>query len=509
MRRDNWIAWGLIPVLLLAGMAGIYHLFALRFENGNIYSPYSSRRADPLGSKALYDSLAQLPGLAVRRLEQPLERLKAPDETTLMLLGTDAESVVFMPDDVSSLLQTRAQRGGRVVITLYPQADGGFFDNIGRSQSEGSSPASAPASAPEPASAPVPPPLPASAPLPPPIPAPAVAPVPEPASAPASAPVPPPAPAVASAPAPASAAEAPPASTPSAPAAAQNSAPASAASSPAESAPVKRKKPADPGARKGRRLFEKRLESEKSWGLGLSFSKPRGLVKDLEKRPFPEADALREPGAAGLPEKLTVHGLVYFRVLNPAWRVLYRRDNQPVVVERSFGRGTVVLAADSWWMSNEALYKDPQPALLAWLAGGNRTVVFDESHLGIVEQPGVAGLGRRYGLQGLAAGLLLLALLFVWMNGASLVPPAKGAAAGEPERVGRDSATGMVNLLRRSVPRSSLISVCIAEWKKGRGRGGSRAEAAKLARLEALSGIGRRDPRAEYEEIRRILAEKK
>jgi len=90
-----------------------------------------------------------------------------------------------------------------------------------------------------------------------------------------------------------------------------------------------------------------------------------------------------------------------------------------------------------------------------------------------------------------------------------LVPPAEAATAGEPERVGRDSATGLVNLLRRSVPKASLLAVCMAEWKKSGRRGASRIEAAKLARLETLAAGAKRNPLAAYEEIRRLLAEKK
>ena len=67
----------------------------------------------------------------------------------------------------------------------------------------------------------------------------------------------------------------------------------------------------------------------------------------------------------------------------------------------------------------------------------------------------------------------------------------------------------VTNLLRRSVPKASLLAVCLAEWKKVTGRGARRVEPAKLARLETLASGARRDPLAAYEEIRRLLAEKK
>ncbi len=81
------------------------------------------------------------------------------------------------------------------------------------------------------------------------------------------------------------------------------------------------------------------------------------------------------------------------------------------------------MATDSYFVSNEAMEKDRHADLLAWLVGANRNVVFDEAHFGIVETSGVAMLMRKYRLHGLAAGLLLLAGLFIWKNASRLVPP--------------------------------------------------------------------------------------
>ena len=66
--------------LLLAGglVYGIAHLFALRYEKGDVYPPYSTLRADPLGAKGLYDAAeraAEDVRLAVpQRGDQPRRR---------------------------------------------------------------------------------------------------------------------------------------------------------------------------------------------------------------------------------------------------------------------------------------------------------------------------------------------------------------------------------------------------------------------------------------------------
>ena len=67
-----------VAALLAAGFfAGAARLFTLRFESGDIYPPYSSLRADPLGAMALYESLAALPGASAARHMKPLESAPA------------------------------------------------------------------------------------------------------------------------------------------------------------------------------------------------------------------------------------------------------------------------------------------------------------------------------------------------------------------------------------------------------------------------------------------------
>ena len=120
-----------------------------------------------------------------------------------------------------------------------------------------------------------------------------------------------------------------------------------------------------------------------------------------------------------------------------------------MIVARPFGvrGGELILCGDSYFLSNEALRAEPHPPLLAALVGPARRVVFDESHLGISEHPGVVTLARRYRLQGALGALGLLAALFVWRNVVSLVPPSPGATDGDVSAaavLGRDGATGFL-----------------------------------------------------------------
>lgn len=210
-----------------------------------------------------------------------------------------------------------------------------------------------------------------------------------------------------------------------------------------------------------------------------------------------------------LPQKLDWHsGLIFTNCYN-SWRTIYARGTNAVVIERRFGKGSVVIATDSFFVSNEAMASDRYADLLAWLIGANTNVAFDEAHLGVVETSGVAMLMRKYRLHGFAAGLILLAGLFIWKNSTSLVPPHTDEKK-EGFLAGKDSASGFVNLLRRNITPRDLLSTCFAEWKKSVAPAG-KFPSARLQQAEAIfqseNSLSNRDrnPIAAYKNISKGL----
>ena len=112
----------LLIVLLAAGFAwGVIYLLSLQFESGEVYPEYSSLRADPLGSKLLFDTLARVPGVAVSRNFTALSEL-APG-TTVLLLGWRPAGLA----EDAEILRETAGRGVRVVAAMdaraYPPSD--------------------------------------------------------------------------------------------------------------------------------------------------------------------------------------------------------------------------------------------------------------------------------------------------------------------------------------------------------------------------------------------------
>ena len=138
-------------------------------------------------------------------------------------------------------------------------------------------------------------------------------------------------------------------------------------------------------------------------------------------------------------------------------------------------------------------------------------MVFDEAHLGLGENPGVAGLIRKYNLHGLFLGFLVLAGLYFWKNSFSLVPPFDDEADqdGYNFSSGRDSSSGLVSLLRGNLKSGEIVAICFSEWKKSSAAVNISAE--KIARIETIlqNAGGKEDPVALYKTVCDILAEGK
>jgi hypothetical protein len=160
-------------------------------------------------------------------------------------------------------------------------------------------------------------------------------------------------------------------------------------------------------------------------------------------------------------------GPLYFRDLQSPWRVVAEADHLPVVIQRSLGRGNVILVADSYLFTNGSLATDRETGFLGWLFRKSSTVLFDESHFGFMENPGVVSLARRYGLESAFFVLLILALFFVWANRYSLVPKSASRSAESLIVPGKGGETVFLNLLRRSLPTKDLLSTCAELWRKG------------------------------------------
>jgi len=431
----------IVALLFFAGVAG---LLRMRFSRGDVYPVYSTYRSDPLGARALYESLRLLPGIRAQRWLRDPEKLPEDFHGTLILAGLDRADWETMPAAEAARLDALLRAGARVVVTFTagyteqpkpkPAANanddddtdtGDHFDALAVRRAKSRKSPSKPPQSDHPGH--------------------------------------------------------PDKNAPTAPDAALRIF-------------------VNAGEQWGIKLNVYKIRPDPKTGLypdaQLAPDAPRDLPEKLqwmselffEPQPDSPASGAATPNVMGASSSLTTREQDAPATLSAApWRTLYTRQSRPVLIERQIGdhAGTLVLAADSFFLSNEALQRARATALLAWLVDspdGAGLVLFDESHLGMEEDTGIAVLARRYGLAGAALVALLFAALWAWRSMALFVPPAP-----EPEQAetGYDPTAGLEALLRRSIPKSQLAQACLAEWRKSATAPDAHRAEAALAALGA------------------------
>jgi len=203
--------------------------------------------------------------------------------------------------------------------------------------------------------------------------------------------------------------------------------------------------------------------------------KPRGEMQPrtdsmlkrwgIEEMEIDVANAKRPAGAEALTPSVVRRDVLWnFAKWDPRWKpVLSGADGKPILLERSFGQGSIGLLAAVEPFTNYQLLTKPDAALLAVTMAGPRPLIVDEAHLGVAENETVAGLARQHHLEWILLGFLALAVLYVWRNAASFVPPLQPGTEGGVN--GRDAHAALASLLAQSVGREKLLKEIGAEWK--------------------------------------------
>jgi hypothetical protein len=260
--------------------------------------------------------------------------------------------------------------------------------------------------------------------------------------------------------------------------------------------------------RPGRQRDEDRpppVNLREKWGFGYEY-----IPTTRDGRLFSPVVAKRIQ-AGPFPTNMTWHSALVFTNLDPVWRVIYARGTDPVMIEREHGNGSILLATDSYLVSNEAMRNERSADLLAWLPGSSHEILFDETHLGVQEKPGIATLAGRYGLHGGVVALLALAALFIWKSSVSFLPRSDESLSAAPV-LGRESAAGFENLLRRGIAPKNLLQTTLDEWHKS-SRLDGRATPPRREKIRAVveKFNAQETPNVVdiYREIARILNRKK
>jgi len=217
-----------------------------------------------------------------------------------------------------------------------------------------------------------------------------------------------------------------------------------------------------------------------TWGFDI------GGTRDLKVF----AATLQTQKPSKLPKAAPLHSPAKFIQLSPEFEIIYARGNDPVIIERSLGKGSLVLMSEGYLLSNEAQRDARFPELLLWLLGANSRVIFEESHLGVMEPRGVMTLMRELKLQGFLIGVSVFALLFAWQRLKPLSPHKLRRRA----KIGNQSVgdSTLLALLRRSLTPKLALHACIEE--------------AKLAKIGAVvEGASRAKSAANVEGFNRVF----
>lgn len=391
-------------------IAGIYHIFSIRFKIGDIYPHYSSLRSDPMGAKILYEALKNLPGYSVKRDHSTTLTWEGGKNTALFILGFNTglnHRALTNPGKqnyktISAVLAS----GSRLVISLHPVAY-----QLG-------------------------------------------------------------------------------------PVSVRN-------------VPKKDDKKKEPDAgKKEKGEKDKNPENEpdysflKKWGFNIH---TMAVSKDTK------ADLALNKGYPGLPSSIKFPSYYYFTDLDSNWTIIYSLKNRPVIISREYGGGTIILCADSYIFSNEAMMYDRYPGLLSWFVGPVSRIYFDESHFGMQHNPGIIDLAYKYRLQGVFIAFLLIAVLYIWKNGVHFVPPQEDSdKSGRSVKSEKDQLDALVSLLQRYIARENLLKTCITEWSNTtfKAKRLSENNIATIEELKKLAAMNER-PSQIYNSICKKLIERK
>jgi hypothetical protein len=174
------------------------------------------------------------------------------------------------------------------------------------------------------------------------------------------------------------------------------------------------------------------------------------------------------------------------------------------LVSRTLGKGSVVLMGSSWAFTNVAL-KDTRDISTVQSAVGNaERIVFDETHLGTVQTGTVMGLVRQFRLQGFLGVVIVCALLFIWQSSSPFPPERLALVDADTKLAAASASEGLVNLLTCHIPANRIMTACVEEWRKDRGRLVSEET---LARIKAVTER-KAHPVAQWREIRALLDKK-
>ena len=168
-------------------------------------------------------------------------------------------------------------------------------------------------------------------------------------------------------------------------------------------------------------------------------------------------------------QKIDWHSDSYIDCNKEQWEAIAENGEFILAAERKVGNGSIVISTDSYLFSNEALKKSYSPTFLSRVIGNSSEIVFDETHLGSIQQSGVATLARQHNLKWLLFALLAVAAVFIWKSITSFIPRSEETSS---QLRGNDitppkGIDGLASLISHSTQKSiTSLDICVKEFKQ-------------------------------------------
>jgi hypothetical protein len=201
-----------------------------------------------------------------------------------------------------------------------------------------------------------------------------------------------------------------------------------------------------------------------------------------------------------------------------AWTTLYaapaeadaHADKSPHVymTMRRVGNGELIAASQESFLLNEAIKTNPNPVLLDFLTGGRPVVWVDETLHGLHQEQGVLWLVQRYRLQTALLFFWATLLFLLWSMSGDLVRRPRRDRNAQIMRDGVGAGVAARRLLQRSVAPEHVVAEC---WEQFRRRSPQDAQtiSADPRHGPRLRAALAQSPRAGYEELRRLIDERR
>ncbi len=96
----------------------IYYLIQREFDEGQVFPAYSSFRSDPLGTKAFYEALDEMPGIEVRRNYRILPADPDSLSKAVFIFGMKKSSLSYVLPSQARHVEQHVMEGWRLVIAF-------------------------------------------------------------------------------------------------------------------------------------------------------------------------------------------------------------------------------------------------------------------------------------------------------------------------------------------------------------------------------------------------------